>query len=112
MSKGTAHPQWKRLERALARAFGAERNRLSGSSGRADQSRSDSTHPRLFLECKHTKKESAVGTLYKKTAKLAKIEEKIPVIGLRADGEPILVVCALNDLLRIAEEMKEAQANP
>ena len=44
---------WKRVERQVARFFGAERNRCSGSSGRADESRSDTTHDRLYIETKH-----------------------------------------------------------
>ena len=44
---------WKRRERELAALFGTKRNRLSGSSGRDCDSRSDSIHPTLYIELKH-----------------------------------------------------------
>jgi len=46
----THRSTWKRREREAARLFGAERQPLSGSGGRADRTRSDSTHDRLFIE--------------------------------------------------------------
>lgn len=49
---GTHSSTWKARERQAAALFGARRQRCSGSSGRDDLSRSDSTHPRLFLEVK------------------------------------------------------------
>jgi hypothetical protein len=48
----THRSTWKRREREAARLFGAERQPLSGSGGRADRTRSDSTHDRLFVECR------------------------------------------------------------
>ena len=44
---------WKKRERQLADFFGARRNRLSGSSGRDCDTRSDSIHPTLYIELKH-----------------------------------------------------------
>ena len=44
---------WKKRERQLAAFFGTYRNRLSGSSGRDCDSRSDSIHETLYLELKH-----------------------------------------------------------
>ena len=103
MSKPTA--TWKGKERDLNKPFGSLRNRLSGSSGRADQTRSDGTHPRLFLECKHTQHSTALNTLYRKTAAMAKVEGKIPVLGMTADRGPMLVVMKLSDLRRVAAEL-------
>jgi hypothetical protein len=48
----THRSSWKRRERNAAGLFGAQRQSLSGSSGRADRTRSDSTHPSLFIETK------------------------------------------------------------
>jgi hypothetical protein len=48
----THRSTWKARERVIARQFGAERQVCSGGMGRADQTRSDSTHPTLFIETK------------------------------------------------------------
>jgi len=48
-----ADPSWKQFERRVARDHGAERNRLSGSSGCADQSTSDSTSTVFYVEAKY-----------------------------------------------------------
>lgn len=47
-----ADKTWKRWERVVARFFGTERNRCSGSSGRIFESQSDSMHPDLYIETK------------------------------------------------------------
>ena len=52
MAGPTHRSTWKSRERQAAALFGANRQRCSGSSGLAHESRSDSTHPRLFLENK------------------------------------------------------------
>ena len=51
-----ADKTWKADERKVARMFGAERNRLSGSSGRDCDSCSDSNHARLYIEAKRKKR--------------------------------------------------------
>src|SRR5262249_14495252 len=68
-------------ERQAARLFGSERQPGSGSGGRSDQSRSDSTHDRLFIETK-LRASSAVRTLWERTAALARREAKTPVLML------------------------------
>jgi len=55
-----AEPWWKKRERQIARYIGAERNRCSGSSGRSVDSRSDSTHPMLYVETKCGKQTARV----------------------------------------------------
>lgn len=73
--------------------FGAERNIGSGSQGRKDKSRSDSTHERLFLECKHRQSHSVV-TLWDDAQEKAVKEGKVPVVILteaRRKGSWILV---------------------
>jgi hypothetical protein len=46
----THRSTWKRRERDAARLLGAERHPLSGSSGRPDRTRSDSTYGELFVD--------------------------------------------------------------
>jgi hypothetical protein len=48
----TNRSTWKRRERQAAAIFRARRQVLSGSSGRDDRSKSDSTHESLFIETK------------------------------------------------------------
>ena len=48
----THRSTWKARERQAAALFGSKRQRCSGSSGREDCSRSDSTHDRLYIETK------------------------------------------------------------
>ena len=76
-----ADKAWKAWERTIARFFGAQRNRLSGSSGRADCSRSDSTHPSLYIEAKYRKVQTS-HTLWRDTRDKAKAEGKVPVVAL------------------------------
>lgn len=83
LHKGT----WKAGERKTARAFGAERQIGSGSLGRADRSRSDSTHEKIFIECKHAKRHAVI-TLWDQTHKYAKKEKKTPLVVLRVKGRP------------------------
>lgn len=77
MSK-TSPSSWKRRERNAAALFGSKRKLLSGSAGREGETRSDSTHSRLFIEAK-LRSASAVRTLWEDTAAKAKKEGKTPV---------------------------------
>ena len=106
---------WKRCERKSSRQIGAERNVGSGSMGRADRSRSDSTHDSIFLECKLREKHSAV-QLWRKTAKLAKKEKKTPIVALFERGMPHAYyvvrddhVEMLADVIRKANETKSTE---
>lgn len=74
---------WKAIERKVASFFGSKRTPLSG--GNSGHTRSDSLHDRLFIETKYRKKHSAV-QLWRKTAALAHIEGKIPVVALAEKG--------------------------
>jgi hypothetical protein len=90
------------------RSVGAERQPGSGSAGRADQTRSDSTHDRLFVETK-LRATSAVRTLWEKTAALAKRETKTPVLMLYAIGRPgALIVVHEMHLAAVAAELRTA----
>lgn len=100
---------WKAIERRIATVFGCKRQRLSGSSGRDDETASDTTHKTLFLEIKY-RESHAVRTLYEKTAKLALREGKVPVVILVDKGKPGFLVCVYSEGVRhVASEMIEAQ---
>ncbi len=99
-----ADKTWKADERKVARMFGAERNRLSGSSGRDCDSCSDSNHARLYIEAKR-KKRHTVYTLYDDTAAKAKAEGKLPVVYLKEAGrQGFLVVMSSKDFDALAVE--------
>ena len=92
----TSKSCWKSRERAIAALFGARRQRCSGSSGREDCSRSDSSHPRLFIEAK-LRATHAARTLYDETRALAKKEGKVPVVALADKGRPGFLICVHSD---------------
>ncbi|CAB5237982.1 hypothetical protein UFOVP142_57 [uncultured Caudovirales phage] len=97
---------WKKREAKAAKAFGARRQVGSGSLGRSDRSRSDSTHEKLFLECKHSKRHAVI-TLWDKTHEYAKREGKTPVVVLSVMGRPgCWYLVKDTDLEAVAEERK------
>lgn len=77
---------WKAFERHCAGLLDTVRTPLSGGmSGHG--TRSDTLHPKVFLEAKHTKGvKSAFFTLWENTKKLAKREGKIPAVAMRKKG--------------------------
>lgn len=92
---------WKDTERKAAKAFGGERNPLSGRSGK--HTAADVIHPSLFIEVKHPKRIPA-HTLWEKTKELAKAEGKVPVIVLKEKGKrEEIVICRLADLKDIGK---------
>ncbi len=94
---------WKGHERKNARLFGAERNPLSGGSG--GHSRSDSRHPRLFIESKSRRGGFALTNLWEETQVLARLENKIPVLVLKKVGaHKTWILCEVNDLEEITTE--------
>ena len=96
--------RWKQIESVFAKCFGTERVPLSG--GNSKISRSDSMHPRLFIEVKQ-RSNSAVVNLFEKTVELAKLERKIPLLGIHKKNSRLwLVVCDMKDLVKIASEYK------
>ena len=100
---------WKARERQAAALFGSKRQRCSGSSGREDCSRSDSTNPVIFLETK-LKAQNATVTLYDETRILARKEGKIPVLALCVKYRTgTLLVIEPDDLLVVANEYKLAR---
>ncbi len=81
-----ADKSWKAFERHVAKLFGTVRTPLSGGmSGHG--TRSDTLHPEVYVEAKHTKgTKSAFFTLWKDTIKKAKREGKLPVLAMRLKG--------------------------
>jgi hypothetical protein len=103
----TSRNTWKRRERDAANLFGSRRKVLSGSSGRDDETRSDSVHPRLFIETK-LRASSATRSLWEATRTLARREGKTPVLMLYGKGKVgALVVCHEDDLAAVAAELAE-----
>jgi hypothetical protein len=108
----THRSTWKRRERDAARLFGAEREPGSGSSRNGAQTRSDSTHDRLFIETK-VRAWSSARTLWEKTAALARLEGKTPVVMLYTKGlTGGLVVVHEMHLAAVAAELMTAPARP
>lgn len=102
-----ADKPWKRNERKAAALFGSKRNSLSG--GNSKLSRSDSIHPRLFLECKQAKRH-AVWTLYDEVRPKARKEKKIPVVVLRRNRSPGMLLCIHSDHIEtVLKELLHAQ---
>jgi len=107
----THRKTWKRREREGAKMFGARRQVLSGSSGRPESTRSDSTHERLFIETK-LRQCSAVRTLWERTRELARKELKTPVLMLYAKQKAgALVVVHQDDLAAVARELAASDPN-
>jgi len=87
---------WQRREGRVAALFGALRQPLSGSSGRADRTASDSTHPRLFVECKYRARH-ATRTVFDEVRRAARKEKKLPVLALADRGRPGFLLCVHPD---------------
>jgi hypothetical protein len=101
----THRSTWKRRERNAAALFGARRQPGSGSGGRDDETRSDSTHSRLFVETK-LRAASSVRSLWEETRERARREGKTPVLVLYAKGKPGgLIVVHQDDLATVAAEL-------
>ena len=92
---------WKRREREVARFFNCERNALSG--GNSKVTRADVIHKNLFIECKLRAKHSVV-SLWDETAKIAKTEEKTPVVVLCEKNRPGFWIMVHSDDLKQLEE--------
>lgn len=98
---------WKAAERRCARAFHAERLPLSGAAPQL--SKSDSTHPRLYLETKCWARVPLL-KVWRKAKEHAAAEKKVPVLCLREKGkEGFWVLCKSTDLQAIAVEMSKKE---
>lgn len=95
---------WKKRERQAAHLFGSHRLIGSGMSGLGDRSKSDSDHPRLFIETKHYARQ-AVRSLWRETALKATKEKKVAVLVLYEKSKPGgLIVVHEDDLDAVIEE--------
>lgn len=93
---------WKSAERRIARFFGSERTPLSG--GNSKHTRSDSLHPRLFVEAKRRKKHTVI-TLWDDTKTKAAKENKTPVVCLQEHNRPgFWIMVHSDDLTDVAHE--------
>jgi hypothetical protein len=103
---------WQKREGAAAALFGAQRQCCSGSSGREDCSRSDSTHPTLYVETKLRQHHAAVALL-DGVKVLARREGRVPVVALATKGRRgVVLVMDAEDLPIVAAEYARAQALP
>jgi len=92
---------WKGDERLVSRMFGTERTPLSG--GNSKMTRSDTLHPKLFIEVKKRASHAAF-ELWRRTKELARREKKVPVVVLRSGNSPYtLVVVEVRDLSKVSE---------
>lgn len=107
----TSRRTWQKAEGRVAALFGARRQVGSGSSGRDDLTRSDSTHPRLFLEVK-LRQAHAVRSLHDEVKAHARREGKVPVVVLHDKGRPGALVCVhTDDLAEVLAEYAAAHAD-
>lgn len=94
---------WKAVEHRVAKKYGEKRQIGSGSLGRSERSRSDSTHEKLYIETKYRQK-STIRTLYDDTRIKAKKEKKIPVVIMVDKSRPgFLVIVEAKNLKTVAE---------
>lgn len=97
--------RWKNKERKIADYFGTTRTPLSG--GNSKITRSDTLHPKLFIEQKHRKKYALV-SLWDKVKKMARKENKIPIITLTQDNKHgFWIVVHSNDLEHFIEVLND-----
>ena len=93
---------WKKRERDVAGFFEGKRTALSGGNGKI--TRADVMHDKLFIECKLRAKHTVV-SLWDDTAKLAKEEEKTPVIALCEKNRPgFWVMVHSSDLYKLTNK--------
>jgi hypothetical protein len=105
-----ADAPWKRFERYVAGMFSSLRNSLSG--GNSKLTRSDSTHPKLFISCKYTRhNHKTLRQLLGEERQKAKVEKKTAVlfIGEFDDRANTMVVLALKDLPEFCRMVKNGE---
>lgn len=95
---------WQKFEQRAAAFFGAARRVLSGSANRADLDGDDSTHERLWIECK-LREAHSVCRIWDAAAKLARKAAKWPVVCLAEKNRPgFWVVVHSDDFRAVAAE--------
>ena len=97
---------WKDRERQTAKFFGGRRTPLSGSN--SGHTAADIIHDRLFVEHKHRAKHTLL-TLFDADKKMAKKEEKIPVVTISEKGRRgFWILCHSSQLTEIANQRQLA----
>ena len=105
----THRTTWKACERRAAKLFGTLRKPLSGSGGRKDQTRSDSVHPRLYIEVK-MRERHPIRELYDVTREMARDETKTPILAIYDKNRPgMLLIFHSDDLDKIVDERMRAR---
>ena len=95
---------WKAFERRVSKFFKTTRTPLSG--GNSKQTRSDTLHPKLYIEMKYRKK-STIWTLYEDTRTKAKSEGKLPIVVIGSKNKKgFLIVIHANDLQDFFDVLK------
>ena len=97
------------METALATGgelFGCRRTPLSGSN--SGHTSADIIHDKLFVEHKHRAKHTLL-TLFDAVKKLAKKEEKIPVVTISEKGRHgFWILCHSSQLTEVANQRQRA----
>lgn len=110
IKKAKPSKAWKAVEARIADFFGAKRTPLSGKN--SGHTRSDSLHPKLFIETKWRQKHSAV-SLWRNTKESRDSydsdKKKTVVVCLAEKNKNgFWVMCHSDDILEVAEEIKKA----
>ena len=100
----THRSTWKQGEQRVADLFGTTRTPLSG--GNSKHTRSDTLHPRLFIEVK-LRQVHTTWTLFRQTELLARKEGKVPILALQEKGRHgCLLVMRPQDVAAVYRELK------
>lgn len=99
--------RWKAVEREIAKYFGTRRTPLSGSN--AGGTKSDTLHPKLFIETKH-RKSFGLWKLYQSIVGKANQEGKLPLVAIKQKGGlGFLLLINPNDVIVLADIIKELE---
>lgn len=105
----TVSETWKAAERRAARFFGAERS-FAGSNRRPDRTKSDTTHPDVYIEVKYRER-SAARSIWSDADAKAHKEGKVPVVALfDKSRQGFLLVVHEGDFDSVAEARAKAKA--
>lgn len=95
---------WKANERRIAAKFGTTRNPLSG--GNSGHTRSDTLHPRLFIEIKQRKR-IPFWKDFQAAREMARKEGKMPLFVMHQTGtKDDILMMSLQDFLDIVDTAK------
>jgi hypothetical protein len=109
----TSRRTWQKSEERAAQLFNSHRQAGSGagSSGRDDQTASDSTHQVLFIESK-LRDRHAVRSLHDAAKKSATKERKVPILALFDKNREGFLVCIHSEDFRFVVAQYLASLDP